>query len=195
MTKNETKNRIIKEKIRSPKEIYKIIKTYKNIPSYLGKSAVLGGCYDLTHPGHLDLISRSYEYKFEDNTFIDTIIIALNSDSSVKKLKGESRPIINQSDRSFFLASLSYVHFVTIFDEPIIDDVLKTIQPDYFIKSDQYSLETLTENERNIFKDYNIKPLFLPFYNKYSTTHLINQMEASLKNLKCICSERLNNKQ
>lgn len=163
----------------------------KKHPSYNGKSAVLGGCYDLLHPGHLDLIAQAYQYEFEDGTYIDTLIIALNSDKSVKILKGESRPIINQEDRAFFLASLTYVDFVTIFEEPVIDEVLKTIKPNYFIKSDQYSIDTLTANERQLFKDYNIEPLFLPFYNNYSTTHLINQMEANLKGLKCICAERL----
>ena len=198
---NITKIDVLERKIKTPQEIRSILD--KNSKFHGHKTAVLGGCFDLTHPGHLDLISRAKDYqdsmKFSDDYYeqsqlfvIDTIIIALNSDISVKILKGEKRPIINQSDRAFFLASLEYVDYVTIFDEPVIDDVLKTIKPDFFIKSDQYSYETLTDNERGIFKEYGITPLFLPFYNTYSTTHLINQVEANLKGLPCICSERLN---
>jgi rfaE bifunctional protein nucleotidyltransferase chain/domain len=191
-----TREDIFNNKLRSPEGIRRYLDLMDEIrikhPKDCGKSAVLGGCYDLLHPGHLDLIAQAYMYEFEDGTYIDTLIIALNSDASVKILKGPNRPIINQEDRAFFLASLTYVDYVTIFEEPIIDDVLKTIRPDYFIKSDQYSIDTLTANERQLFKDYNIEPLFLPFYNTYSTTHLINQMEANLKGLKCICAERLN---
>ncbi len=193
---NITKVDILERKLKTPEEIRKIL----DGPRLSGhKSAVLGGCFDLTHPGHLDLISRVMDYEdsirdkdnYDERYIIDTVIIALNSDISVKILKGENRPIINQSDRAFFLASLEYVDYVTIFEEPIIDDVLKTIKPDFFIKGDQYSYETLTENERTIFRDYNITPLFLPFYNTYSTTHLINQMEANLKGMNCICADRL----
>jgi rfaE bifunctional protein nucleotidyltransferase chain/domain len=184
---NQTKNDILIEKVKSPDEILKNLKNTN--PDH--KVAMLGGCFDLTHPGHLDLISRA-KYFEVDGSFIDTVIIALNSDISVKILKGESRPILNQDDRAFFLASLSYVDYVTIFDAPVIDGVLKAIRPDYFIKSDQYSYESMTQNEKNIFKEYNITPLFLPFYNQYSTTHLINQVEANTKSIRCICEDRLN---
>ena len=194
---NITKIDIFERKIKSPEEVKKILDKTPKRDGH--KSAVLGGCFDLTHPGHLDLISRAKDYEDtytiksdkKEKYIIDTVIIALNSDVSVKLLKGEKRPIINETDRAFFLASLEYVDYVVIFDEPVIDDVLKTIRPDFFIKSDQYSYETLTDNERSIFKEYEITPLFLPFYNTYSTTHLINQVEANLKGLKCICAERL----
>lgn len=184
---NLTKIQILEDKVKTPAEIRANIAQRGKLND---KVAMLGGCFDLTHPGHLDLISRS-KYLEIDGTFIDTIIIALNSDISVKLLKGNDRPVITQNDRAFFLASLEYVDYVTIFDEPVVDEVLKSIRPDYFIKSDQYNYEMMTQNEKDIFRDYNITPLFLPFYNEYSTTHLINRVEANTKGLKCICADRL----
>ena len=174
---NKTKDSIIENKIFSSEYIGELVREFEEIPSYMGKSAVLGGCFDILHAGHLDMISRAYGYEFEDGTYIDTLIIALNSDISVKILKGPTRPIINQDDRAFNLASLQYVHYVTIFDEPVIDNVLKTIKPNYFIKSDQYSYDIMTDTEKQIFKDYNIKPLFLPFHDNHSTTNIINTIK------------------
>ena len=177
---NITKIDIFERKLKTPQEIRNILDKNPNDVEY--KVGLLGGCFDLTHGGHLELISASKDYEFlekdklgkEYKSYIDVIIIALNSDTSVKQLKGPTRPIVDQSDRAFLLASLEYVDFVTIFDEPVIDNVLKAIKPDFFIKSDQYSYETLTENERIIFKENDITPLFIPFYKSYSTTNIIN---------------------
>lgn len=181
-----TKEDLLNEKVRTPEQIRKYLDKVEN-----GVSVMCGGCWDLTHAGHLDLIFKASNCSFDDNTYTTTLIVAMNSDKSIKQLKGNDRPIIIQEDRAFTLASLYYVDFITIFDEPIIDDVLKTIKPNYFVKSDQYTYDTMTESEKKIFKEYNITPLFLPFYKYYSTTHLINQVEASYKGLDCICAERL----
>lgn len=185
-----TKDDLLNEKVKTPEQIRKYLDGLTN-----GMSAVCGGCFDLIHPGHIDLIFKAANTSFEDTSYISTVIIALNSDKSIKQLKGDTRPIINQNDRAFLLASLYYVDFITIFDEPVIDNVLKTIKPNYFVKSDQYTYETMTDSEKNIFKEYNITPLFLPFYNHYSTTHLINQVESSIKGSNCICADRLSKKE
>jgi len=134
-----------------------------------GTVAVCSGCFDCLHVGHLSVISRAKD-------IADTLIMAINSDKAIKQLKGETRPIVCEQDRAFFLASLSYVDYVVIFDSIVIDEVLKEIQPDYLIKGGDYTLEKMTDTEKKIFIDYQIEPVFIPSYKDYSTTNILSKL-------------------
>ena len=95
------------------------------------KIVFTNGCFDLLHPGHLKILNESKEKG-------DILIVGLNSDKSVKNLKGKKRPIINQLDRANILSSLNVVDYVVIFDEKTPLNIIKSIKPDIITKGSDY---------------------------------------------------------
>ncbi len=107
----------------------------------LGKSVVLAnGCFDLFHVGHIRYL-RAARAKG------DILVVALNSDASVRKLKGKGRPVLPQQERAEILASFSFVDYVTVFNEPMATKVLLALKPDVHVKGSDYSRETVPERE------------------------------------------------
>lgn len=104
------------------------------------KIVTTNGCFDLLHVGHV-------RYIFEASRFGDIMIVAINSDDSVKRLKGDSRPIVSELDRAEMIASLGCVDYVTIFDEDTPIPLLERIRPDIHVKGGNYRLEQLLERE------------------------------------------------
>ena len=102
------------------------------------KTVFTNGCFDILHIGHVRYLKESAKYG-------DVLIIGLNSDSSVKKLKGETRPINNELDRAELLSELNFVDYVVIFDEDTPQKLLDEIKPDIYTKGADYTLETLPE--------------------------------------------------
>lgn len=98
------------------------------------------GCFDILHRGHLELL------KFCKSVG-DKVIVGLNSDESIKKLKGESRPINNEIDRKFFLESLKYVDEVIIFKEKTPYNLIKKIKPKIIVKGGDYTVENVIGND------------------------------------------------
>lgn len=97
-----------------------------------GKRIVFtNGCFDIIHLGHI-------RYLREAKSKGDILIVGLNSDESVRKIKGESRPIMGQEERAEILASLEMVDFVVIFEETVPDELIKLIKPDVHIKGGDY---------------------------------------------------------
>lgn len=96
------------------------------------------GCFDILHIGHVRYLKESAKYG-------DVIIIGLNSDSSVKRLKGETRPINNESDRAELLSELGFVDYVIIFEEDSPVNLLDEIKPHIYTKGADYTLESLPE--------------------------------------------------
>jgi rfaE bifunctional protein nucleotidyltransferase chain/domain len=106
-----------------------------------GKAVVLAnGCFDLFHIGHIRYL-RAARSKG------DVLVVALNSDSSVRRLKGKGRPILPQKERAEILASFSFVDYVTIFNEPMVTKVLLALKPDIHVKGSDYSRETVPEKD------------------------------------------------
>jgi len=107
-----------------------------------GKKIVFtNGCFDILHLGHI-------RYLREAKSRGDILIVGLNSDESVRKIKGEKRPIMGEEERAEILASLEMVDFVVIFDETVPDELIKLIRPDVHIKGGDYkSPEELPEAE------------------------------------------------
>jgi len=102
-----------------------------------GNSVVFtNGCFDLVHRGHIDSLAKASEHG-------DRLIVGLNSDISVKLLKGENRPIIDQLSRAVLLASLLMVDAVVLFDEETPYDLIATIQPDVLVKGSEYKIEEI----------------------------------------------------
>ena len=133
-----------------------------------GKSFVLtNGCFDILHVGHVRYLQKSKEYA-------DFLIVLVNSDKSVKELKGDSRPINNQNDRAEILASLNCVDYVVIFEEKSPASLLDKIKPNVYTKGADYTLETLPE--KDIVLKNKIKVEFIEFVQGKSTTKLIEKI-------------------
>jgi rfaE bifunctional protein nucleotidyltransferase chain/domain len=100
-----------------------------------GESVVFtNGCFDLVHRGHIDSLVKAAE-------FGDRLVVGLNSDTSIKFLKGKNRPLIDQQSRAILLASLIMVDAVVIFDEETPYELIKDIQPDVLAKGKEYEIE------------------------------------------------------
>lgn len=106
-----------------------------------GKVIVLAnGCFDLFHAGHIRYL-RAAKAKG------DILVVAVNSDRSVRRLKGEGRPILGQSERAEILSSFSFVDYVTIFGEPTVTATLSALKPDIHVKGSDYTRETVPEKD------------------------------------------------
>ena len=132
------------------------------------KTVFTNGCFDILHVGHVRYLRESSKYG-------DILIVGLNSDISVKKIKGDSRPINNENDRAEILAELECVDFVVIFNEESPSKLIDELKPDIYTKGADYSLETLPE--RDIVLKNNIEVKFIKFVEGKSTTNIIKTIQ------------------
>lgn len=128
------------------------------------KIVFTNGCFDILHRGHITYLQRAASLG-------NRLIIGLNSDKSVKKLKGEERPVNNESDRAFMLASLCMVDGVVIFEEDTPERLLSLLKPDILVKGGDYQAEEVAG------KQYAGKVEILPFVKGYSTTNIIGKIK------------------
>ena len=129
------------------------------------------GCFDILHKGHVKLLEFCKYYKgvsFSGRSLFPRVVVGLNSDASVKRLKGDSRPINNQDDRAYLLESLEYVDEVIIFDEDTPYELLKKVRPDFIVKGGDYKKEDVVGNDLAEVVIYN-------YINGYSTTNIIEK--------------------
>lgn len=98
------------------------------------------GCFDLLHPGHVRYLQQA-------RALGDALIVALNSDRSVRELKGPTRPILKEDERAEVMAALACVDFVTIFDEPTPREIITALLPDILVKGGDWSIETIVGRE------------------------------------------------
>lgn len=132
------------------------------------KIIATNGCFDILHIGHVRYLQKA-------KTFGDVLIIGINSDESVRKLKGETRPINNEKNRSEFLAALSCVSMVTIFNEDSAEEFLNAVMPDIYVKGDDYDLDNLPEAD--FIKNNEIKFKTIPLIPGFSTTGMISKIK------------------
>ena len=133
-----------------------------------GKTVVVtNGCFDILHVGHVRYLQKT-------KSFADYLIVLLNSDKSVKAIKGESRPINTELNRAEIPCALSCVDFVVLFDENSPADLIDEIKPDVYTKGADYTMETLPEAD--IMRKNNIRVEFISFVEGQSTTNLINKI-------------------
>ena len=145
----------------------KILEDIKNIRRTNKKIVFTNGCFDLLHKGHEDLIKASYSYG-------DKLIIGLNSDKSVKRLKGMGRPIQNEIDRKKALIDTGYVEKVYLFNDDTPLDLILLIKPDILVKGGDYTPKEIVGYEEVISSGGEIK--IVPLTPGYSTTSLIKKM-------------------
>ena len=137
-----------------------------------GKKVVLtNGVFDLLHPGHLHYLE--YAGKLGGALFV-----ALNSDASVKLLKGPTRPIQSERERAEALARLSQVDTIVIFRELRLTPEIRALRPDVYCKAGDYTLATLDAGERTALQEAGARIEFMPFMPGHSTTKLIAERKA-----------------
>jgi D-glycero-beta-D-manno-heptose 1-phosphate adenylyltransferase len=135
----------------------------------LGEKLILtNGCFDILHIGHLRYLQAA-------KSLGDYLLIGVNSDSSVKALKGATRPLNNQFDRAEILNGLNCVDFTYIFPENTAEKLIDLVRPDAYVKGGDYKLENLPEYK--ILNELKIEVIFLSFINGYSTTSLIQKVQ------------------
>lgn len=126
---------------------------------------VTNGCFDLLHAGHIASLEAARSYG-------NVLIVGVNSDASVRALKGPDRPLNNQNDRARVLAALACVDAVTIFNEITAENLLDLIRPHVYVKGGDYNPETLPEYP--VIRRNSIEMVFIPLVEGHSTTNLIN---------------------
>ena len=131
------------------------------------KIVFTNGCFDLLHKGHKDLIEQSF-------SFGDILIIGLNSDESVKRLKGEDRPMQNEIERKNALLNTGYVNEVYIFDDDTPLELINLIKPDILVKGGDYTPNEIVGYEEVASSGGEIK--IVPLTPGFSTTSIIENM-------------------
>lgn len=135
------------------------------------KIVFTNGCFDILHMGHI-------AYLNESRGLGDVLIVGLNTDSSVRRLKGENRPIIPEEERSHVLAALECVDYIILFDEDTPLDLIKAIRPDVLVKGADYTVEQVVGHD--IVESYGGTVHLMPVVSNMSTTTIINRIKDSL---------------
>ncbi|MBR2642468.1 MAG: adenylyltransferase/cytidyltransferase family protein [Lentisphaeria bacterium] len=133
------------------------------------KLVVTNGCFDLLHRGHATYLAAARECG-------DALLILVNSDASVRALKGPSRPVVDEYSRAFLLASLRAVDAAVVFDGSRCDRELAVLKPDIYVKAGDYTLETLNPDERTALEEAGCKIVFMPFVAGFSTTGTLKKI-------------------
>ena len=134
------------------------------------KIVFTNGCFDLLHVGHIRYLAQAKKLG-------DFLIIGLNSDSSVKELKGENRPINSFEDRATLLSAIESVDSVIMFEEQTPENLIKDIVPDILVKGGDYNIEDIVGYQTVMQNGGQVKTL--SFYDGYSTTNYIKKINVS----------------
>jgi rfaE bifunctional protein nucleotidyltransferase chain/domain len=138
-----------------------------------GQKVVLtNGVFDLLHTGHLYFLQKA-------RALGDAMIIALNSDASVRLLKGPLRPVQTEEERAYALAALACVDAVVIFREPRLTAEIRTLRPDVYVKACDYTIATLDPGEHAALEEVGASIEFMPYLSGFSTTQLIAKIKAA----------------
>ncbi|MDD4149367.1 MAG: D-glycero-beta-D-manno-heptose 1-phosphate adenylyltransferase [Bacteroidales bacterium] len=125
------------------------------------------GCFDILHYGHIDYLAKARDLG-------DKLIIGLNSDASVKRLKGETRPINNQIARANVLASLLFVDLVVIFEDDTPEDLIKSVIPDILVKGGDYDFNDIVGADFVMARGGLVE--IIPFVDGYSSSEILKKL-------------------
>ncbi len=149
-------------------DIEKLQRIVEDLKKKNKKIVWTNGCFDLLHIGHT-------RYLKEAKKLGDVLIVGINSDSSVRQLKGPTRPLQTESERAEILSSLDFVDYSIIFPELTVEKYLKELQPDFYVKGEDYSLESINQEEKKAMESYNGQIKFVQYVEGKSSSSLIEK--------------------
>ncbi len=133
-----------------------------------GKKIVFtNGCFDILHPGHVTYLDKAKKLG-------DVLVLGLNSDASVKRLKGKNRPVLNQEERATIISHLEMVDFICIFDEDTPYELISLVKPDVLVKGGDWSVENIVG--KDIVESYGGLVINIPYIEGKSTTGIIERI-------------------
>lgn len=133
------------------------------------KIVFTNGCFDVLHFGHVHYLLKAKELG-------DILVVGLNSDDSVRRLKGSARPVNGEKERAFVLAALSCIDYVTLFEEDTPEELIKVVRPDVLVKGGDYDITTIVGAD---FVQRNGGTVTtIPFVEGFSSTRIIEQLNS-----------------
>ncbi|MBE0648834.1 MAG: D-glycero-beta-D-manno-heptose 1-phosphate adenylyltransferase [Bacteroidales bacterium] len=146
------------------------IRNLRNVWTFKERKVIFtNGCFDILHLGHIEYLSKAADLGH-------VLVIGLNSDSSVRRLKGPGRPVTNEDARAMILASLSFVTAIVIFDEETPHRLIEQLQPDVLVKGADYTTEEIAGHD--IVLERGGEVVTIPLTEGYSTTDIIKKIGA-----------------
>ena len=162
-----TNSEIIRGRIHDLTSLPDLLKLWR---SHNKKIVFTNGCFDLVHLGHLDYLSKAADLG-------DVLVIGLNTDASVRRLKGASRPVVDEQARAFMMASLRFVDAVVLFGQDTPYELIQLVQPDVLVKGKDYTAEEVVGYDIVMAKGGKVETIDL--VPGYSTTSLIRKITES----------------
>lgn len=155
----------VQRRIMSEQELVRHV----NIWHSFGKKIVFtNGCFDILHRGHFDILSKAADLG-------DILVVGLNTDASVKRLKGPERPVNHEQDRALQIASLLYVDAVCLFDEDTPRALIEKVKPDVLVKGGDYNVSNIVGAD--FVMSYGGRVEIIPFVTGYSTSNIISHIK------------------
>ncbi|NCS89622.1 MAG: glycerol-3-phosphate cytidylyltransferase [Ignavibacteria bacterium CG2_30_36_16] len=131
------------------------------------KVVFTNGCFDIIHSGHVDYLTKA-------KMMGDVLFVGINSDSSIKRIKGDKRPILDENERAFIVASLKAVDYVSLFDEDTPKELIEAIVPDVLVKGADWTIENIVG--RDVVEANGGKVETIKFVNNQSTSNIIKKI-------------------
>jgi len=152
------------------KTLPELLKALKKLKQKNKKIVFTNGCFDILHMGHI-------AYLTEAKSLGDILVIGLNSDNSVRRLKGKTRPVVKEKDRAMVLSALESIDFIVIFSGLTPFSLIKAIKPDVLVKGGDWKVKDIVGS--GIVKSYGGKVKSLAYIKGFSTRGLIKRIKAS----------------
>jgi rfaE bifunctional protein nucleotidyltransferase chain/domain len=144
-----------------------LAKILRGLRSKGRKIVFTNGCFDILHPGHVSYLRRA-------SRMGDLLVVGLNSDASVRAIKGKARPINKERDRAYVLSALSFVDYVTIFHEDTPENIIRKLKPDVLVKGGDWKIKDIVGGE--FVRSKGGRVASIKFLKGYSTSSLIKKM-------------------
>ena len=135
------------------------------------KIVFTNGCFDIVHRGHVDYLSRAKDLGTK-------LVLGLNSDASVQRLKGSNRPIVDEQSRAILLAAFQFIDMVVFFDEDTPYELIKALQPDVLVKGSDYNAKDIVGYDVLMAKGGSVETI--DFVEGFSTTAIVEKIKTSM---------------